>query len=284
MKVAVLTDSLSDDYVFPYWHAYYGEQFGSCNLFVQTYHGLRSKFTGFLLGGVIELPESYEDRLRARALSSLCSYLLTTYDVVIRVDTDEFLVVDSRRDLLLRDYVAHLQAPYVTARGFDVIQLPGESIIEQGAARLLAHRSVAYPNSALNKTAITRIPLGWSEGFHWANVYPHFDDLFLLHLKRIDIEWQMRWFDHMSSQIADNADVPNYIKEYYKPEREKIEKYHREVAQRPRIAGIDNWRRDQFNSDFLKSISLNPNSGLYSGKTSHELTLCELPVEWKSSI
>ena len=37
MKIAVVTDAVSDQYFFPIWRQYYGHLFGPENLFVVTY-------------------------------------------------------------------------------------------------------------------------------------------------------------------------------------------------------------------------------------------------------
>ncbi len=278
MKVAVVSGAVSEGYFFPIWQRYYGALFGAENLFVVTYLG-GSAFDAPELGGVTRLPHGFDDDKSAGVFADRVATLLRTYDAVIRVDVDEFLVVDPRVAVSLRDFLEKSNDPYYTARGFDVAQMPGEAPLVAGP--LLAQRRVAYPNSALNKTVITRTPLRWSPGFHWATVPPRFSGLFMLHLKRIDIDWQVNWFRTMTENIAAQADGSADLLDYYEPDRRKIEAYHEAVSHRPVLSGIDSWYRDAHQQQFMASIQHEPASGFHWGSFDHELVLCEIPTAFK---
>lgn len=277
-RIAVVTDAVSDQFFFPAWHRYYGGLFGETALFVVTYAGAAG-FAGLPLGGLLRLPVGYDDTTRANVITDLVATLLGAYDVVIRVDTDEFLVVDPSAAPSLRAYIETTEQPYYTARGFDVLQTLSEPALQPGP--MLAQRQVAYPNTALNKTAIVRTPLHWSAGFHWCSAYPQCGPLFLLHLKRIDIEWQMRWFAEMTQNIDANPAVSLQIKDYYRPDRPRIEQYHRDVGARPRLSGIAAWYRDDLQRRFLASLAYHPQDDLYVGAYEHDNVLCEIPPPWR---
>lgn len=280
-RVAVVTDALSEKFIFANWYRYYGGLFGFSNLYVVTYNGLSVAFKHLRLGGLLELPVAYDDNTRVAVVTNLVDALLSCYDTVIRVDSDEFLVTDPRISPSLSVWLEGYGDVYATARGFDVIQLPDEESIPYDSSNVLALRSYAYPNSALNKTCISRIPLKWSTGFHWANVYPKFGPLFMLHMKRLDIQWQLKWFAHMSENIKDNINVDKIIKDYYQPDEEKIRAYHGGVSDRTRISGISSWYREEFLVRFLQEVSLRPKDGVYAGTYNHESVLCEIPPEWR---
>lgn len=284
IRVAVITDANSSGFIFPFWHRYYGGLFGCANLFVVTYSGLSNTFDSFDLGGILELPVGYDDTVRCGVINDLVAALRHCYDWVVRVDADEFLVVDPRVAASLASFLETVEHPYMTARGFDVIQLTQEAPLPEGLSHILAHREVAYPNSALNKTSVVRTAVKWSAGFHSASVYPHFGPLFLLHMKRVDIRWQMQWFARMTSTIKDNLNVAQIIKDYYVPDEEKITRYHREVGVRRRLSGIDSWYRQEFTQQFLDGLSLRIPEGVYAGAYGHELVLCEIPPQWKSLV
>ena len=44
----------------------------------------------------------------------------------------------------------------------------------------------------------------------------------MLHLKRIDIDWQLRWFAEMTRNIADNPAVGQLIKDYFQGNRVNV--------------------------------------------------------------
>lgn len=281
IRIAVLTDALSDQYFFPIWRRYYGGLFGDLNLFLVTYAGA-APFSDAGLGGVIRLPVSYDDATRATAITDLVAMLLAAYDVVVRVDVDEFLVVDPRVAPDIRTYIEATNRPYDTARGFDVVQMPDEPPLRPGL--VLPQRGVAYANTALNKTAIVRTPLHWSVGFHWCSAYPECGPLFLLHLKRIDIDWQLSWVAEMTRNIAGNPAVTQEIQEYYRSDREKILEYHRGIDARPIVSGIENWYRDALQWRFFDAITYNAKDDVYYGKFEHDDALCEIPAVWKDML
>ncbi len=283
LRVGVVTDAVSSRFVFPVWHRYYAAQFGAENLFVVTYAGCGAGFRDLRLGGLIELPVGYEDHTRLAAITPLVTSLLACYDVVIRVDADEFLVVDPRVAPSLAAFVEAMEQPYLTARGFDVIQLPGEPALpEVAAGAILQHRAAAYPNTALNKTAIVRTPVAWAAGFHSASVFPRFGALFMLHMKRLDIGWQMAWFREMTDNIAGNPKVEQMFKDYYAPDLARITAYHRDVAVRPHVGGIDAWYRNGLMREFVENIRFTPGDGIYHSTYGHENVLCEIIPEWRA--
>jgi len=274
MKIAVITDSVSDQYFFPHWTQYYGSLFGDQNLFIVTYRN--SVFQAQNLGGVIRLPTSYNEDVRVGAIGGIIATLLSAYDLVVRVDTDEMLVVDPRVAPDLKAYLLSSTEPYLTARGFDVVHTIGEAALVDG--RILSQRAFAYPNSALNKTAVTRQSLNWSHGFHWASVPPVFGPLFLLHLKRADIDWQCQWCAEMTRNISGDPMVSRSALDYYDTSRDRILSYHKAVSERLRLKGLDAWYREAHQKRFLESIT--QTGSLYGGEYAHEDVLIRIPAEW----
>ena len=279
-RIAVVTDLLSEGHFYPLWHGYYGGLFGAANLFVVTY-GDAAPLATLKLGGVMRLPVGYSNDVRAQVMTDLVALLLGAYDVVIRVVADEILVVDPRVAANLRDYIEDTDRPYYTARGFDVVQTPEEAPLRPGGA-VLAQRQVAYQNTAGNKTCITRVPVHWSAGFHWCSCYPECGPLFMLHLKRIDVDWQMAWYEEFGRALDANPAVPEATRAKYRPDRDTILQYHRGVSSRRRVAGIENWYRDEVQAQFFDAITYRPRDDLYVGDFRHDHALCELPAEWRA--
>lgn len=278
LRVAVVTDSISDEFFFPLWRRYYGGLFGEQALHVVAYEG-GARFADPTLGGVLRLPVGYEDGLRARLIGDYVATLLHAHDVVVRVDVDEFLVADPRHYPSLRHFIAAGDAPHLAARGFDVIQTVAEPPLQPGP--VLAQRQWAYPNSALNKTCIVRRPRRWTPGFHWCDAAPVFGPLFMLHLKRVDMAEQFRWAAAMTGNIGANPQVGAEIKAYYRPAEAEVLKYHLDVSMRPRLKGIEAWYRDDFQQDFAASVAQNPASGMHVGRYGHDHVLCEIPDAWR---
>ena len=280
MKIAAITNPQSAGFWFPIWHGYYGGQFGNDNLFVIAQQRYASHFTPFELGGVISIGDFFDDLDRARVASENIERLLGYYDLVVNTDTDEFLFADPGRYSCLAEYLNSTTAPYITAFGYDLIQGRNEEPLDLSRPILIEQRKFAYPITSMNKTCVTRVPMRWGRGFHFCSERPEFEHLFLLHMKRADIEMQLRWFSLMSEQSLNGEKII----EYYRPDREKIEAYHEGVLKRRIVGGYENLVRTDFNTKFLSEIEFNQQVGIYYGKHAHEHVLVELPEHFRGKL
>ena len=279
MKVAVVTDVVDDKFYFPTWHDYYQRNFGAANIFVCTYTNSTFDRTKFGLAGVIEIPSAYNEQIRAKFISEFCSALLQCYDYIIRVDIDEFLIPDPRIFRSLSEYFDTLKSPYVTAVGLDIIQAESEPTIDMSKSLLLKQRRFAYPNSSLNKTCITSVVTLWTEGFHFCSFFPKFNQIYLLHLKRADIEQQISWSASMSGRALEDASITDY----YSPDREAILRYRKDVFGRQLFQGWSGILRDSFLIKFFLSITPEKTSEggvIYSGSHFHDDILIEIPEDF----
>lgn len=273
-SVAVISDAVSTGFYFPVWHRYYASQFGERNIYLITYPACSSAFHPYELGGVTELPNTFLDHIRAKAISAYVRFLLQIYDVVIRVDTDEFIIPDPDRYQNLALFVAESKVPYLTGIGVDVIQRPGEPDLDLTQPILITQRSYAYANASLNKTCLTRVPCEWSSGFHGSTLYPHFEGCYLVHLKRADIELQLKWLEFMHPQVEEQ------FKEYYSPNRSKIEEYHNNVSSRPLRTNLKEIESGEYMEKYLKSVTYNPQVGIYHGDHFHDPFLTQIPKQF----
>lgn len=272
-RVAVVTDTVSSGFYFPLWYRYYGNAFGFRQLYVITYTGLSSNFRDFELGGLWEIPHRYEDGQRARTISSLVNSLLTSVDIVIRVDTDEFLVPDPNLHASLLAYIQNLSKPYVTARGMNVIQSDREQRLNFDRPILFEQRRFVQAVGPMNKTCVTSVPTEWAPGFHWCTHHPAFDDLFMFHLKHADMDLLMHFGDWMLEQVRGNKQ----FEEYYRPNRERLLTHQRVSFAYPCVQGLGEMYRRAFTEDFLATVQYVPSSKIYHGSAMYDKFLVELP-------
>lgn len=261
-KVAVITDALSPGFFFPLWHDYYGAQFGEKNLHVVTINGRASEFGDFELGSVTEISPTYDDNDRLRAITVLVAKLLTKNQFVIRVDCDEFLVAEPRKYPNLRAYMDRLDKPYVTSRGFEVFQHDEEAALNVTERILVRQRKYAMAATALNKTGITSEPLRWNRGFHHCDRPPVFDDVFLFHLKRADLQWQLDWNKAVASQIV----TDDRIRSYYETPEQQLRQYHKSWSMKNVESGVNVMYRKVFNEEFASSLFYNERSQTFDSK------------------
>lgn len=280
MRVAVITDAVSAAFYFPCWHRYYASQFGAENLYVVTFGGLRADFRHFDLGGVWET-KIYNNDLRVKIIAGLVNVLLDQYDYVIRVDTDEFLVPDPRVFESLADFMKRLERPYVTAMGYDVIPARDDQALSLDQSILVKQRRLAYPYDALNKTCITNIPLVWAPGFHFCSAFPMFQKLYLFHMKRADVEIQMKIGAETARHAPGERNFENYL-----TKAETIADYNRAALHFPAGEGWEWFDRNEYNAKFLKGIRYTKNfGGVYHGLPFQlERALVKIPDEFSEKI
>jgi hypothetical protein len=257
-KTAVITDAVSPGFFFPRWKKYYGSLFGSQNLHVVTYAGMKPWFQDAGVGNVWEINAPYNNQLRARVIAKLIEVLLNSYDVVLRCDVDEFLIPDLARYYNLVDYVEKNELPYVTARGVDVIELADDAALDAEVPVLGDQRRYGLRTASLNKTCLTTVPLRWAEGFHAADVMPCFSDLYLFHLKFSDLKNRISWNENMlTGLMPDSSEYKNYA-----IGAQKLTAVQRFFANKPKT-GMET--EEAFDRRFLDSITCSPTSGIYQG-------------------
>lgn len=273
MKIAVITDSVSADYFFPIWHRYYSSIFGSENLHVITPPSEASSFKAFALGSLTTVVDDYDDNLRLQFVQKKIKELFSDYDAIIRVDTDEFIIADPARHNGLRDYFESLSSDYVTARGFDVFQASGDEVLDPTSPILGYQRKLAFANAAMNKTCFVKREVRWNRGFHCTDSMPKLGDLFLFHLKRVDISWQVRWNAHVAAKIQNDA----FIRSYYETPRSQIEQFHSDLSERECVVDSNSVYRESFIERWLKTFRRNDELGTIDGEYIIDTLNIEIP-------
>lgn len=279
-RIAVITDATSADFWFPKWHKYYSEEFGAEALHVVTYLGHRADFKGFDLAALWDVPRAYDDKLRARLISSHVSTLLKTHDVVVRCDVDEFLIPDLRRYSGLRNYIDSCSMPYVSAYGIDVFERSGDAPIEMSLPILITQRRYGIANTPLHKIAITTVPLEWAPGFHAATAPPAFDSLFMFHMKFADIKRRSAWFDLMKASVLEGGDEYKY----FSWTQEQMQGHKASLSNRP--LSSEHWANLpslEEQSLFLASVTKWP-SGCYQGDFRVAKSAFIIPDEFRNRV
>lgn len=196
-RVAVMTTVRNDTLFLKRWIAYYGGIFGPENLFVifdgqdQTVPPEAAKIN------VIALPNIPRtvvigERFRARASSNFAHALMASYDIVIAMDVDEFIVLDPRLNSDLHSYLSSKDLPSsVSALGLDVIQHvdhEAELDLSQG---FLTQRHHALVSARYTKPNIITKKVFWGAGHHRIKGRNfHIDpNLFMFHFGSVDLKF-----------------------------------------------------------------------------------------------
>ena len=196
-RVAVMTTVRNDTLFLTRWIAYYGGIFGPENLFVIFDGQDQTPPPEAATINVIALPNIPRtvvvgERYRARASSHFAHALMASYDIVIAMDVDEFIVVDPALNTDLLAYLSSKDLPSsVSALGLDVIQhidLEQELDLNKG---FLAQRHYALVSARYTKPNIITKKVVWGAGHHRIKGHNfHIDpNLFMFHFGSVDLKF-----------------------------------------------------------------------------------------------
>ena len=203
-RIAAITMARNDEFFLNRWIKYYGNELGEENLYI------------YLDGVDQPIPENagkanviHEVRVaehvvaaekkRLTFLSDVAAKLLSTYDLVIGVDADEFLVVDPNCGKSLKEYLSEIKIERsVSGLGIDIGQhLQNEPTLDY-TKPFLEQREYAYLSSRYTKPSVISKAVQWGSGFHRVKGYNYRIDpnLYLFHFGSVDMEMiKMRFQD-----------------------------------------------------------------------------------------
>ncbi|MBR6685331.1 MAG: glycosyltransferase family 2 protein [Alphaproteobacteria bacterium] len=195
-RIAAITMARNDEFFLSRWIQYYGNLFGTENLYI------------YLDGTDQEIPEnagsahveklphtdmsrSAGDKYRINLISDLANKLLSEYDIVIGCDCDEFLVVDPNCKMDLSKYLSQSNFnTTLSGLGLDVGQhLTHEKTLDTSKP-FLSQREYALLSTRYTKPVVINRPVRWGSGFHRVQNHNfHIDkNLYLLHFGAVDMD------------------------------------------------------------------------------------------------
>jgi hypothetical protein len=127
---------------------------------------------------------------------------------VIYADSDELLVPDPRIYSGLQDFCNRMSGPCVTAIGLNIVHDIEQEELIDATKPILRQRSFAQFVSPMCKTLIIKAPIKWGAGFHASTFAPQFSDLYLLHLRWIDLVECLRRLRISRAVEFDGGDGP----------------------------------------------------------------------------
>lgn len=203
-KICAITMARNDEFFLNRWIQYYGAELGEENLFVymdgvdQPIPEHAGKANIIHRERVAEHVVAAEKR-RLGFLSDVAADLLKTFDIVIGVDADEFLVVDPSCGKSLNEYLSEIEiAPCVSGLGMDIGQhLENEPALDYERP-FLEQREYAYLSSRYTKPSVISKAVQWGSGFHRVKGHNFRIDpnLYLFHFGSVDMEMiRMRFQD-----------------------------------------------------------------------------------------
>lgn len=162
MKICALTMVYRDHWALSRWFAHHAALLGAENLFIVA-HGADAAIARIAPGAsILTVPRddlSAFDRRRASMLDGFHTGLAQVYDWVIRTDADELVCFDPDRHDSLYALFAVQQDPVLTALGFDVVEIPGDPTLRDGAV-LGQRRNIGF-SGHYSKAVAARRPVSF---------------------------------------------------------------------------------------------------------------------------
>ncbi|MGF9759449.1 glycosyltransferase family 2 protein [Microvirga sp. 0TCS3.31] len=188
MRIAAITMVYNERLKLPLWLRHYAREVGIDSCYVVD-HGSTDGSTANLGGAnIIRLPRSPQNNeLRTKFIGELTNSLLKYYDYVLYTDCDELLVADPRKYAGLKDYCTRVRPEYTTSIGLDVLHKTDVEGDLDPQNLISLQRSYVHYSSAMNKPNLTSTEVVWSPGFHSRQTPAVFNDIFLFHLRYVDL-------------------------------------------------------------------------------------------------
>lgn len=203
-KIAALTMARNDLFFLEKWIGYYGVELGEENLYVfldgeDQIKPSNAGKTNISVLKHIALSRTEGDKKRITLLSHFAESLFDRYDIVIGTDADEFLVIDPKCDISLREYLSSIEInPSVSALGIDIGQHMNKEETLNINQQILLQRNFAVVSSRYTKPVVISKPVTWGSGFHRIKGHNFNIDknLYLFHLGYCDVEiLKQKWAD-----------------------------------------------------------------------------------------
>ena len=210
MRVCAITNVYNESFNLPIWLKYYGNQVALENCIVID-HGSNDGSTKDIgSAGRVNMPrEKFDDSRRAAFISDFASSMLRIYDAVIYSDCDELLVPDPSTYSGLIDFCERMRTPCATAIGVNLVHdINLEKLIDPNRS-ILRQRNFLQFVSPMCKSTIIRQPIVWGVGFHSSNLPPAIYDLYLIHLRWVDIVQCLKRLN-ITQSVVFSHDGPTY--------------------------------------------------------------------------
>ena len=193
--IAVLTMVRNDDFFLRKWVEYYGRELGKENLYIY-YDGEDQAVADICQGTNVSVHAKIgnqvvaAEKARLRFLSEQAAGLFAKgYDLVIGVDADEYIVVDPKLCMGLREFLSNQKIDVsLSPLGLDFGQKLGEEDDLSFEETFLSQRHYAQIGTRYTKPSVIAQPCRWGSGFHRVKGHNFHiaEDLYLLHFGYAD--------------------------------------------------------------------------------------------------
>ena len=172
-RIAAITMVRNDKFFLHKWVEYYGKHLGKENLFI-FFDGLDQEIPDFCQDIYSEKVDKIgsnvvsSDKGRIKFISGQADLLFKKgYDIIIGGDADEYLVVDPKLNVPLKEFLSSLRFKNcVSGLGLDFGQMLGQEYDLTLSKPFLQQRRFAQISTRYTKATVINTPSEWGSGFH----------------------------------------------------------------------------------------------------------------------
>jgi len=189
-EVAAITMVFNEPVFLPIWLNYYGAELGYENLFIIDDGSNDTSLHDKRIVNLISRKRGVlDEELRAETISYFHEELLGHYNQVLYTDVDEFIVAEPNLKKSLEEYLISRHESWINPVGLNVLHRRSEEGPLDLTKPLFSQRSYVQFTEWYCKPVISRVPMRWKPGFHFADRPPCcVTDLFLFHLRAMDYD------------------------------------------------------------------------------------------------
>lgn len=226
-RIAAITTVYNEPLMLPLWARYYAKEFGPENVFIVDHESTQRYRLSMPKGvAIIRVPRDAGDSvLVVRMMGLMQRFLLESYDTVVYTDSDEFVCADPEvlQGRTLREFLLQLPEPIGITTGFNLRHNIHMEEPYDLRKPILAQRRVIQRAPAMDKPVVSRVPLNWVTGFHWAREGGEkINGFYLLHLRWFDLETALRKGEKYRASKWSRTDLDLKLAAYNRAEEGEI--------------------------------------------------------------
>lgn len=186
-KCAIFTIVKDEKFFLPIWLRYYKQYFDNTDIYILD-HQSTDGSTNNLDVNVVKIYNDIQfDHLwLVITVQNFQQELLTKYKAVIFTEVDEILYsLGENFDDLINRFIES-NDEFMTCYGYEIMQNLDSEPNLSDEKNIMSQRKFWFRYDIYDKTLLSKIPIGWNVGFHYCNYPKKYDNLYMIHLHRMD--------------------------------------------------------------------------------------------------
>jgi hypothetical protein len=237
-KSAIFTIVKNENYFLPIWIKHYKKYFDESDMYVldhQSNDGSTDNLSVNVVPVINEL--AFDHQWLVDTVQNFQKDLLEKYECVVFAESDELLYsTEKPLNEVIGELINNPSQDFITCQGYEVIEMKGEISLTP-EDEIFKNRNYWFKTTNYEKTLISKIPLNWCWGFHYANGKPKLftNGVFMAHLHRVDFEMMLKRHEERAKKWNLKNDGPGVGFQHRIGDREGVMDYFKNITSTPEL-------------------------------------------------